>query len=137
MARVNTVEENVSQYWRNYFASHPRLVRVRSNDKAVAQWKADHPDMPEVPQRVLNGLTNVKSALRKNGKGKRGRGRPPHGASTANGTAPTTKVPTKLLETLEDEIDRCLALIDGNKALGRVSQALKHARRLTIMKMIE
>jgi hypothetical protein len=136
MAKTTAVAENISQYWRQYFGAHPRLLRIRSNEAAIAHWKADHPGTTEIPPRVINGLTNVKSLLRKKrGKGKRGSG---NEAVSANGSPPsarTVKVPNKLLEALEDELDRCLALITGHDGLGTIVQVLKHARRLAIMKM--
>jgi hypothetical protein len=137
MAKTTAVAENISQYWRQYFGAHPRLLRVRSNEAALAQWKADHPKATEIPPRVINGLTNVKSLLRK--KRRKGKyGHPRNEALSANGSASTiraVKVPSKLLEALEDELDKCLALITGHEGLGTVVQVLKHARRLAIMKM--
>src|SRR5260370_919172 len=87
MAKTNALAENISQYWRHYFAAHPKSLRVRSNEAAIAQWQADHPGASEIPPRVLNRLTNPKSLLRKargaNGK----RGRPRQDALSATGMA--------------------------------------------------
>ena len=126
--------ENISQYWKKFYAQHPELLPLRSNDEAVAQWRTDHGGA-EVPQNVLNGLTNVKSQLRKDGKGKKKRGRPRKNAEDAviAPAARVVKAPTKLLEALEDEIDKCLGMIRGQEALGNITQMLKQARRLTIL----
>jgi hypothetical protein len=131
--------ENISQYWKNFFTKRPELLGVRSNDDAIAQWKADH-NGHSMSQSAHNGLTNVKSQMR--GKmgvsvGKRKRGRPRKGAH-AQAAAPAARVakaPTKILEALEDQIDKCLTLISGQEALGKIVQALKHARRLTIFEI--
>jgi hypothetical protein len=138
MPKTNAVAENISQYWRDYFAAHPKSLRVRSNEAAIAQWKADHPGASDIPPRVINGLTNVKSLLRHKRGGKGKGGRPGNEALSANGSAPAAraaKVPSKLLEALEDELDKCLALVTGHEGLGPIVQVLKHARRLAIMKM--
>ena len=96
------------------------------------------PGASDIPPRVINGLTNVKSLLRHKRGGKGKRGRPRNEALSANGSAPAAravKVPSKLLEALEDELDKCLALVTGHDGLGSIAQVLKHARRLAIMKM--
>jgi hypothetical protein len=128
--------ENISQYWKQFFSKHPKMLKVRSNEAALTQWKADHPGTPEVPPSVVNGLTNVKSQLRHKRKGKRGR--PPMGSQpTSNGVpvARSAKLPAKLLEALEDQIDQCLGLIGGHEGSREIVQTLKHARRLTILQM--
>src|SRR5260370_42682613 len=94
MAKTNALAENISQYWRHYFAAHPKSLRVRSNEAAIAQWQADHPGASESPPRVLNGLTNVKSLLRKARGAKGKRGRPRKDALSANGSAPAPRAPT-------------------------------------------
>jgi hypothetical protein len=135
--------ENISQYWKNFFTSHSDLLAVRSNDEAIAQWKADHPGQ-DYSRSVNNGLTNVKSQMRKEHgvkSGKRRRGRPrKHARAEAAVAAPAARVakaPTKVLEALEDGIDKCLHLISGQEGLGKIAQTLKHARRLTILQIGE
>ncbi len=131
--------ENISKYWKDFYGKRPDLLPLRSNDEAIAQWRADHGGS-EIPANVLNGLTNVKSHLRTAGKVKKKRGRPrkhplPGDVTAAPAATRVVKAPSKLLETLEDQIDVCLGLIGGQEELGKITAALKHARRLAIMHM--
>src|SRR3954465_15578617 len=78
-------EENVSGYFRRVFGEDPKLLDSRSNDELLKRWLPDHPGEKEVPERVRQNLSNVKSVLRqsarKTGKKKQARdaaaGRPP------------------------------------------------------------
>ena len=141
MSESSAATENISQYWKNYFTKHPELLPLRNNDAAVQQWKEDHGGM-DIPKNAMNGLTNVKSQLRKDSgvkiKKKRGRPRkPPVAAAPAVVTpaARVVKAPMKLLEPLEDQIDKCLGLINSHTELGKIVLVLKQARRLTIHEM--
>jgi hypothetical protein len=128
--------ENISLYWKTFFTNRPDLLALRSNDEAIAQWKADHGE--EAPKNALNGLTNVKSIMRKEigVKVKKKRGRPrKHPLPATAAAAPAARVvkaPAKLLEALEDQIDKCLGLISGHEELSKITVALKHVRRLAI-----
>jgi len=130
--------ENISAYWKTFFNKRPELLRLRSNDAAIAQWKADHGGTDEFPRSVMNGLTNVKSSMRKQAGIRRRRGRPrKHALAAAPAVARVKKPPQKLLDALEEQIDKCLSLIGGQDGLGRVVHVLKQARRLTIHQMSE
>ena len=144
MSDAGAAAENISQYWKNYFTKHPELLPLRNNDAAVQQWKDDHGGK-EIPKNAMNGLTNVKSLLRKDSgiKLKKKRGRPrKHPAAAAPvvavaSAARVVKAPLKLLEAIEDQIDKCLALINSHAALGKIVLVLKQARRLAIQDMNE
>ena len=134
-------DDNISAYWRDFYSTRPDLLEVRSNEEAIAHWRAEHGNA-EVPPSVINGLTNVKSMVRKESgiKPKKKRGRPKKKKATAVAAAPVArvvKVPTKVLEALEDQIDKCLTLIHNQDALGKIVQVLKQARRLTILEIGE
>src|SRR5262249_48182663 len=110
---------------------------TRSNDELLNRWLADHPGEKEVPQRVKQILSNVKSVLRKKG---RKRGRPPKpqqnldAASAA--AAPLRKHP-RGLEQLEEQIDDCLTAAKGldRDGLEHVIRMLRQARNAVVWKL--
>ena len=56
--------ENISGYFRKVFGENPKWLEGRSNDEVLARWLKDHPGETEVPKRVKQNLSNVKSNLR-------------------------------------------------------------------------
>ena len=56
--------ENISGYFRQVFKENPKWLEGRSNDEVLARWLKDHPGEKEVPKRVKQNLSNVKSVLR-------------------------------------------------------------------------
>ena len=130
--------ETVSGYWKQVFAEHPHLVRERSNEELYQIYLRDHPGETEVPKGAKNGLSNVKSQLRKERKnGRRKRGRPKGSGNGASAPAAAARParPARSLETLEEHIDECLSLAKslGQDALEPVVHALRKARNLVIM----
>jgi hypothetical protein len=131
--------ENIAGYFRKIFAEKPRLLKERSNDELYRRWLEDHPGHSEVPPRVRTGLQNVKSVLRSKLAKKKG-------AKQAQASAPAAdqgaqrgprRVPSKALESLEYQIDECLALAKtmDAEALGDVVGLLRRARNAVIVKL--
>ncbi len=103
--------ETVSGYFRQVFKENPKWLETRSNDEVLARWLKDHPDEKEVPKRVKQNLSNVKSLLRQAERKKSG-GSKKHSQS-AEPTAALAAAPRKGvrgLESLEEQIDECLTL---------------------------
>jgi len=132
--------ETVGGYFRRVFGENPKWLETRSNDEVLARWREDHPGETEVSDRVKQGLSNVKSVLRKAGRKKPGRpkkeGRPggPHAAPAA---APRGGV--RVLESLEEQIDECLTLAKNldREGLAGVIHLLRRARNEVVWKMGE
>src|SRR6187200_1745375 len=103
-------EETVSGYFRRVFAEEPKLLDTRSNDELLARWLKDHPGQTEVPERVRQNLSNIKSVLRK---GARKRGKQKQQRAEAAGTPPKVLDPRPTLDALaglEEQIDDALTL---------------------------
>src|SRR5882724_1918688 len=102
--------ETISGYFRKVFAENPTLLDSRSNDELFARWLRDHPGEKEVPEKVRQNLSNIKSVLRKQKRRKPGRPKG-SGQSTQVAAAPA-EAPKKVikgLDTLEEHIDDCLS----------------------------
>lgn len=142
MSSAKSAEENISQYWKSFFGARQHLLEVRSNEEALEQWKKDHGGQA-APRSALNGLTNIKSQLRAaTGVGKKKRRKKKKAAKAvvaapAAAAARVVRPPMKVLEALEDQIDRCLDVTNNQVGLEKVVAALKHARRVTIHQMAE
>lgn len=132
--------ENISGYFRMVFRENPKLLKSRSNEELLRRWLADHPGEKEVPERVRQGLSNVKSVLRSR--------RRKRGGSTKEAPAPAkmgwtgTPAPASSrakLETLEERIDDCLMMArDMDKeGLEDVIQHLRRARNGVVWKLGE
>jgi hypothetical protein len=132
-------EENVSAYFKKLFDQYPHLLKKRSNDEVYELWRRDHPGYTEIPKKVQQGLSNVKS-LKRNEKKRPGRARKPR-EEPANGSAsrPLRAAPahSKGLEKLEEMIDECLSLArsEGREELEPVIQYLRKARKEIIVKL--
>jgi hypothetical protein len=133
--------ESIMGYFRAIFKAKPKLLKVRSNEELFRQWLADHPGETVVPDKVKNGLANLKSLLRK-GKGKKA-GKGTHKAAAAatpaapaNG-ATALHIPASKLEALEQQIDDCLALAKSldREALENVIRSLRRARNEIIQRL--
>src|SRR5438876_700707 len=95
--------ETVSGYFTKVFAKHPDWLEERSNKLLFQRWLDDHPGQKEVPLSVKQGLSNIKSNLRKKGTKRKKRGRP---AAAANGVAAKPiRIAASVLEKLEFQID--------------------------------
>ncbi len=135
MAR--TKEETVAGYFRKVFKENPKLLHGRSNQQVLDRWLADHPGEREVPKKVKDNLSNVKSILRKKAR-KRGRPRKNAAAPVATATAapPSAKPKRSVapLERLEERIDDCMVLARGidADALHHVHSLLRAARNAVV-----
>jgi hypothetical protein len=132
--------ESISGYFRKVFAANPQWLDSRSNDAVLAQWLADHPGETEVPGKVKQNLSNIKSVLRKKGRKKRGR---PKKESLPVQSAPvsteTPRKPIKGLDALEEQIDDCLSYAKhlDREGLADVINLLRRARNGVVWKMGE
>jgi hypothetical protein len=129
-------------YFRKILEENPKLLKTRSNDKLLQRWLEDHPGETEVPNRVKQGLSNIKSHLRKKRRGRSGRKAQAESvevAAPAAGQAPweTSHPAAKELEGLEVQIDDCITLaknIDRSE-LDNVIDLLRRARNQVVWKI--
>jgi hypothetical protein len=130
-SKASNGDETVSGYFRRAFKENPQLLKTRSNDEVINRWLAEHPDEKEVPQRVKQILSNVKSVLRKRG---RKRGRRPQAAASAVAVA---RKPSRSLEHLEEQIDDCLTAAKqlDRDGLDHVVRLLRQARNAVVWKL--
>jgi len=133
---VGAGEGNVSAYFKKLFQVRPDLLKERNNEPIYKMWLADHPEYTEVPKNVQQGLSNVKSQLRRDAGIKPSRGkklRKARSAPSNNGAsrpAPVSKPSTRELENLEVMIDESLLLARsiGGASLQRAIDYLRKAR---------
>jgi hypothetical protein len=59
--------ESPSGYFRRFYQKRPELLTAPTDEEAINQWLADHPDHREMPPAVRQSLLKVKSALRARG----------------------------------------------------------------------
>jgi hypothetical protein len=128
--------ETVSGYFRRVFAENPKLLNSRSNDELLSRWLADHPGEKEVPERIRQNLSNVKSILRKK---QRKRGRRRQEQDQAAGAPPrpaAPRLPSDSLEALEEHIDDALTLarVIDREGLQSVIHLLRRARNEVVWK---
>src|SRR5262245_17868738 len=66
MARPKKSEAggSIQGYFRKIFDENPKLLKKRSNEELYQRWLQDHSGEKEVPERVRQGLSNLKSVLR-------------------------------------------------------------------------
>jgi hypothetical protein len=134
--------ESVHGYFRGVFKENRKLIWERSNDVLFERWLRDHPGAKEVPERVKQGLSNLKTILRKK-LARRGRRKKEEAAvAVMNGTpaAPATAAGPTLreLDRLEAQIDDALALakhLDRDR-LHDVIRLLRSARNRVVV-MVE
>jgi len=132
---------SVMGYFREIYRANPKLLKVRSNEEVYRRWLADHPDYSEVPEKIKNGLANLKSLMRKN-KPKRtynkskGEAKFPAAATPSNGT-PTLHVSVSKLEGLEQQIDDCIVLAKNldREGLENVIRSLRRARNEIVIRL--
>src|SRR5262245_7314694 len=128
--------ETVSGYFRRVFAENPKLLNSRSNDELLSRWLADHPGEKEVPERIRQNLSNVKSILRKK---QRKRGRRRQEQDQAAGAPARPDAPRRAndsLEALEEHIDEALTLarVIDREGLQSVIHLLRRARNEVVWK---
>jgi hypothetical protein len=130
--------ETVSGYFRRLFEQNPKWLAERSNQALLDRWLQDHPGEQEVPVKVKQNLSNVKSVLRKKLREKSG------GAKRASQpvAAAPTEAPRKgvrRLESLEEQIDECMVLAKelDREGLASVITLLRRARNEVVWKLGE
>jgi hypothetical protein len=137
--QANGHGETVSGYFRKVFAEHPDWLDSRSNDQLFVRWLKDHPGETEVPEKVRQNLSNIKSVLRKQA---RKAGGPRRGSPAARTNSATAAAPRKAvggLDALEEQIDECLTLARNldREGLAGVIGLLRRARNEVVWKMGE
>ncbi len=128
--------ESVAGYFRPIFEQNPKLLKVRSNEELLQRWLDDHPGQTEVPERVKQGLANLKSLMRK----KAGQHSQKQRAEPARDTAAVAqprKLDRRRLEELEQQIDDALqaAKATDREQLANVIGHLRAARNLVVMQV--
>jgi hypothetical protein len=108
---------STSAFFRNIFEERPDLLDSKSNDELRKLWLDAHPNQSEVPKKVIQNLSNLKSVLRKKKRLKRGRA----------GAAPV-RTGARGLEALELQIDECLTMARNLDRVG-LEEAIHHLRR--------
>jgi hypothetical protein len=133
-------KQTVRGYWVKLLNAHPAWLTGRSNEKLFEQYLKDHPGEKEVPQKAKQGLSTVKSIMRKERKTRK-KGRT---AGAAHDSAPATTAPRKTrstpaLEQLEERLDDVLALAKSldNEKLDRVIHNLRTARNAVVVLLSE
>ncbi len=124
-------------YFRPIFEQNPELLKVRSNDELLKRWLADHPGETTVPERVKQGLANLKSVMRKQA-GQRGpKKQEVQPAQESAAVAQPRKLDRRRLEELEQQIDEALqsAKATDREQLANVIKHLRAARNLVVMQI--
>ena len=127
--------ETISGYFRKVFAEHPGWLDSRSNDQLFVRWLKDHPGETEVPEKVRQNLSNIKSLLRKQSRKKK-----PKQASVPQAhSAEKPRKPARGFDALEEQIDECLTLAKNldREGLATVIGLLRRARNEVVWKMGE
>src|SRR5260221_2348177 len=128
--------ESVQGYFRGVFKENCKLIWERSNDVLFERWLRDHPGEKEVPERVKQGLSNLKTILRKKLARRGRRKKEEEAAVAANGTPVAPPGPAvRGLDRLEAQIDDALALakhLDRDR-LHDVIRLLRSARNRVVV----
>ena len=130
--------ETVSGYFRRLFEQNPKWLAERSNQALLDRWLLDHPEEQEVPERIKQNLSNVKSVLRRKLREKSGRPKKESQPVVAT-TAEAPRKGARRLELLEEQIDECLVLAKDvdRDGLASVIALLRRARNEVVWKMGE
>ena len=134
-ARSSANGESVQGYFRKILEEEPKLLKKRSNAELYERWLKDHPGETEVPLKVRQGLSNLKSVMRNR---RRRRKRMQDGE--AAGAAPAWRGPARggnALVNLESQIDEALVMARQHESLGLedVIRLLRTARNRVIVQM--
>jgi hypothetical protein len=140
-AQPQPAGENVSAYFRQIFKENPNLLNISSNDDVYRRWLDDHPGEEEVPTRVKQILSFVKSTLRK----KRRKMRVHLEATspitetvspTVESMSSAASTVTQDLQCLEESIDECLMKAKNldREGLASVIGHLRSARNEIVLK---
>jgi hypothetical protein len=127
--------ESIQGYFRPIFQENPKLLKKRANDELFERWLKDHPGEKEVPLRVKQGLSNLKSVLRAKMK-RRGRKRreEANGALAVTHSAPRAHRGLSLLETQIDDALQHARQLDPD-GLDEVIRLLRTARNRVIVRV--
>jgi hypothetical protein len=128
---------SIAAYFTEILKNRPDLLKKRENDEIFEIYLEAHPGETVVPKNVVQGLSNVKSKLRKLLKARKG-GRPKSKASPSNGeTFRPSRNGTRGLEELEHLIDNCLHLARGadRDDFEQIIQHLRLARNQVVHKL--
>jgi hypothetical protein len=131
-------EETIAGYFRKVFRENPNLLRGRSNEELLRRWLADHPGEKEVPNRVKQSLSNIKSVLRKKRRKRKAKGQAAQAMTTApKPTEGASKKAVRSLEPLEEQIDDCLSLAKhlDREGLDSAIKLLRRARNEVVWKL--
>jgi hypothetical protein len=134
-ARSSANGESVQGYFRKILEEEPKLLKKRSNAELYERWLKDHPGQTEVPLKVRQGLSNLKSVMRNR---RRRRKRMQNGEAAAAGPA-RRGAPRggNALVNLESQIDEALVMARQHESLGLedVIRLLRTARNRVIVRM--
>src|SRR5262245_58418409 len=127
--------ESTQGYFRSIFKENPKLLKKRSNDELYERWLKDHPGEKEVPLKVRQGLSNLKSVMRAKMK-RRGRKRREEAKGTLASSHSATRVPRglALLETQIDDALQHARQLDP-EGLDEVIKMLRTARNRVIVRV--
>lgn len=141
MAKKQEGGESIQGYFRQILNENPKLLKQRSNEELYRRWLADHPDEKEVPERVKQGLANLKSLLRKRSRRmKKVRAQSNGHEATAPSPLMVTKAPPRPsanLFKLEAQIDEALLTARSMDPTGLddVIKLLRSARNKVIVRL--
>jgi hypothetical protein len=136
--------ESIMGYFRRILLDNRKLLNTRSNDELLKRWLDDHPGEKTVPNRVKQGLSNIKSQLRKNQRQRKARKAAVEAEALEQGTplAALTIVQVSqplehVLEPLEIQIDDCMTLAKNldRQGLENVIHLLRRARNEVVWKI--
>ncbi len=134
----NSDGESVQGYFRKILDDNPKLLKKRSNDALYERWLKDHPGQTEVPLRVKQGLSNLKSVMRNRRRRRRriqAAGLVAAGSVARRGRPAGTGRGGNALVNLESQIDEALVMARQLEAQGLedVVRLLRTARNRVIV----
>ena len=138
MAKKQEAGESIQGYFRQILNENPKLLKQRSNEELYRRWLADHPDEKEVPDRVKQGLANLKSLLRRRSRRmKRVRDQNGHQVVAALAVTKAAPRPAANLFKLESQIDEALLTARNLDPTGLedVIKLLRSARNKVIIRL--
>src|SRR5262245_45422715 len=134
-SKTSSNGESVQGYFRKIFDDDPKLLKKRSNDALYERWLKDHPGETEVPIRVKQGLSNLKSVMRN----RRRRRRHLRDGEPATAVAPARRGPrgASALIGLESQIDEALVMARQleSQGLEDVVRLLRAARNRVVVEL--
>jgi hypothetical protein len=120
MGRKRKSGASVAAYFKALFEQHPEWLALRANKPVLDQWMADN-NATTVPANIKANLASLKSKLRAEGRGHKGKKPGTKGASRAATGAVSE------LEHLEVMIDRCVEAA-RELAVKNIGPVLRHLR---------